>query len=256
MVNALWVRQIWFLSSQIQAKSQARQVQQGLLTRVCALHTGSPRVPTFPCEGWHSSCLGHANPAVPCPPRFDLAGGTGATCSERGSHGEQALWKKLFWQNHTAQQGDFYRERGPWKCRWWLRSVVLVGNELVWVMLLTASSLHRTASLVPIHQLLTDPLSYLPAKGEVDVMDHLFLCFWWYYICKSNMPCDEGEVWWGFTFPEGVQSTSWGLWTDMCDSFCRELTGLVEWICQMFPSLQLHAVWCDEDDKNEDHELN
>lgn len=56
------------------------------------------------------------------------------------------------------------------------------------------------------------------------------------------MPNDGGGVWWRFAFPEGVQSTSWGLWTDVCDSFCRGLIGLVEWICQMFPLLLFHTV--------------
>lgn len=46
-----------------------------------------------------------------------------------------------------------------------------MGNELMWIMLITARSLHQV-SLVPIHQLLTDSLSHLPAKGEVDVMEH------------------------------------------------------------------------------------
>lgn len=69
------------------------------------------------------------------------------------------------------------RERGLGKGCWWLRSVVLVGNELLWVMPVTASSLHHTVSLVPAHQSLINSLSHLPAKGEMDVMEHLVSVF-------------------------------------------------------------------------------
>lgn len=69
------------------------------------------------------------------------------------------------------------RERGLGKGCWWLRSVVLVGNELLRVMPVTANSLHHTVSLVPAHQLLSNSLSHLPAKGEMDVMEHLVSVF-------------------------------------------------------------------------------
>lgn len=53
----------------------------------------------------------------------------------------------------------------------------LVGSELMWLIPIIASSPHRMMSLVPVHQSCTDSLSHLPAKGEVDVTEHLVFVF-------------------------------------------------------------------------------
>lgn len=74
-------------------------------------------------------------------------------------------------------------------------------GQLMWVMLIIASSLHPTVSLVSIHHPLPPSCQGISGyNGES--------CFWSYYLCKSNMPYDGGEVW--LAFPEGVQSTAEG----------------------------------------------
>lgn len=198
-----------------------------------------PECPPFP--GWGVAQLVPGSCQASCTMPTKLWHGCWDCCYlQRESHGEQALWKRLFWWNHAAQQGDFYRERGQWKCCWWLRAVVLVGNELMWVMLITASPLNHTVILVSIHQLHIDSLSHIPAKGEVDVMEYHVSVFLMLLFMQVKY-----AMWWRGSFVKVCipwRCSSWGLWTDVCDSFYRELIGLVEWICQMFPSLQLHAV--------------
>ena len=53
----------------------------------------------------------------------------------------------------------------------------LVGSELTWLIPIIASSPHPVMSLVPMHQSRIDSLSHLPAKGEVDVMEHPVFVF-------------------------------------------------------------------------------
>lgn len=200
LVNALWVRQICFPSSQIQANSQAQQVQQGLMTECVPCMLVPSEWPPLP--GRVSTAGAGVMPSQLCHAHQALAWLEGLLLpAERASYREQALWKRFFWWNHAAQEGDFYRERGLWKCSWWLRSVILVENQLMWVMLIIASSLHPTVSLVSIHHPLPPSCQGISGyNGES--------CFWSYYLCKSNMPYDGGEVW--LAFPEGVQSTAEG----------------------------------------------
>lgn len=122
-------------------------------------------------------------------PGFGFAGGTGVTCRVRVCHGEQALWKKSsrkepcticqsllmascrktrrFLQGERPRKGSLVAEV----------SSELVGSELMWLIPIIASSPYPVMSLVPVHQSHIDSVSYLPAKGEVDVMEHLVFVF-------------------------------------------------------------------------------
>lgn len=207
---------------------------------MCALHTGSSWVPTFPWVGGSTagarvmpSQLYHAHQALAWLLGLLLP-------AERVSWGAGTVEKAFLVEPCSTTRRLCYRDRGQWKCCWWLRAVVLVGNELMWVMLITASPLNHTVILVSIHQLHIDSLSHLPAKGEVDVMEYHVSVFLMLLFMQVKY-----AMWWRGSFVKVCipwRCSSWGLWTDVCDSFYRELIGLVEWICQMFPSLQLHAV--------------
>lgn len=76
----------------------------------------------------------------------------------------------------------------------------LVGSELTWLIPIVASFPHPMMSLVPTHQLGIDSLSHLPAKGEVDVMEHLVFVFLRFLFMQVREAClrMEGKFGEGF----------------------------------------------------------